>query len=148
MINKILIPTDGSKHAFKALNFACDLAEKYDATIYLLHVVQESKIPEGFDDYLRVEHIDRPKVQVYMEKVGERIIETAENYVKNRGVVNVKTAVMLGDPTEKIIESAAANEIDMIIMGSRGLGEFKSLFLGSVSGKVCNSAECTCMTVK
>jgi nucleotide-binding universal stress UspA family protein len=53
-----------------------------------------------------------------------------------------------GISTEKILQSADANEIDMIIMGSRGLGGIKSLFLGSVSSKVCDQADCTCLTVK
>jgi nucleotide-binding universal stress UspA family protein len=42
MLNRILVSTDGPEHAVKAINYACDLAEKYDATLYLLHVVQES----------------------------------------------------------------------------------------------------------
>jgi nucleotide-binding universal stress UspA family protein len=148
MIGKILVPTDGSENASKAINYAFDLAGKYDATIYLLHVVQESKIPEGFEDFLKAEKIEKPEVQAYMEKIGQRIIEIGQEQAKFKGVENVKTAVLLGDPTEKILQSADANEIDMIIMGSRGLGEIKSLFLGSVSSKVCNQADCTCVTVK
>ena len=121
---------------------------RYDAAIYLLHVVQESKIPEGFEEFLKAEKVERPKVQAYMEKIGKRIIEIGKEQAKTKGVENVKTAVLLGDPSEKILQLAAANEIDMIIMGSRGLGEIKSLFLGSVSSKVCNQADCTCKTVK
>jgi hypothetical protein len=73
------------------------LAEKYDATIYLLHVVQESKIPEGFEDFLKAEKIEKPKVQAYKEKIGQRIIEIGQEQAKSKGVENVKTAVLLGD---------------------------------------------------
>jgi nucleotide-binding universal stress UspA family protein len=148
MIDKILVPTDGSEHAGKAINFACDLAKKYDATLYLLHVVQESKIPEGFDYYIRVEDIDRPKGQAYREEVGERIVENGKTQAKAKDAANIKTAILLGDPAQRILESAMANDIDIIIMGSRGLGEIKSLLLGSVSSKVFNSADCACVTVK
>ena len=60
----------------------------------------------------------------------------------------MKSAVLMGDPAEKIVEYAKANGIDMIVIGNRGLGAVKMLFMGSVSNKVCNLAECTCVTVK
>ena len=56
MIKKILVPTDGSGHAEKAVNYASDLALKYDAGLYLMHAVQESKIPDGFEEFLKAEY--------------------------------------------------------------------------------------------
>jgi nucleotide-binding universal stress UspA family protein len=148
MINKILVPTDGSGHADKAVNFASDLALKYDAALFMVHAVQESKIPDGFEEFLKAEKIEKPEVQVYLEKVGKKIVAAAKNRAKSKGVDNVKTSVVIGDPTEEILKYAKSNDIDLIIMGNRGLGGIKSLFLGSVSSKVCNQTDCTCMTVK
>jgi nucleotide-binding universal stress UspA family protein len=56
--------------------------------------------------------------------------------------------VFSGDPVEEIIQFAKNNDIDMIVIGSRGLGKIKGLLLGSVSSKVCHLAECTCVTIK
>ena len=82
-----------------------------------------------------------------MEKIGETIIEKCQAQAKTAGVENVKAAVLQGDSTDLILKSAKANQVDMIVMGRRGLGEIESLLLGSVSSQVCNQAECTCVTV-
>ena len=148
MIKKILAATDGSEHANKAINYAADLALKYDAALYLVHAVQESKIPDGFEEFLEAEKVEKPKVLVYLKKVGKRVVEAAKNQAKSKGVNNIQAKVVIGGPSEKILQFAKTSDIDLIILGSRGLGGIKSLFLGSVSSKVCNQADCTCMTVK
>ena len=148
MIKSILVPTDGSSHARKAIEYASDLALKYNATLHLLHVMAESNIPEGLDEYIKVERIKDPTERVLLEKVGDAILEAGQNLAKERGVKNVKPALLMGDPSQRILEFAKDNGVDAIVMGSRGLGEIKRLFMGSVSGKVCNLAECTCITVK
>jgi nucleotide-binding universal stress UspA family protein len=149
MIKKILVPTDGSAYAAKAFEYASDLALKYDAELHFVHVVSESKIPEGLDDFIRTERIeDQPREAVFLEKMGDAIIQSIKEKSRLKGIENVKSAVLMGDPAEKIVEYAKANEIDMIVLGNRGLGAVKMLFMGSVSNKVCNLAECTCLTVK
>jgi nucleotide-binding universal stress UspA family protein len=148
MIKKILVPVDGSEHAKKAVTYAADLALKYDAKVYLLHVVPESKVPEGLDKYIEIERIKEPPEIVLLQKVGDAIIEAGQEEARQKGLDKVEASVVLGDPGEKILEFSKNNGIDMIIMGSRGLGGVKSLFLGSVSSKVCHLADTTCVTVK
>ena len=71
MIKKILVPTDGSAYAAKAFEYASDLALKYDAELHFVHVVSESKIPEGLDDFIRTERIeDQPREAVFLKKMG------------------------------------------------------------------------------
>jgi nucleotide-binding universal stress UspA family protein len=147
MINTILVPTDGSIHARKAIDYACDLASKYGATVHLMHVIPKSEIPEGLDRYMEVERLEEPREQV-LKKIGDGIIKAGLTEAKARGVEGVKSSVVIGDAAEKIVEFAKENGFDMIVMGSRGLGGIKSLFMGSVSSKVCHAAECTCVTVK
>ena len=148
MLRKILVPTDSSAHAQKAIDFACDLALKYGAKLYVMHVVSETDVPEWVQEYIKAEGIKEPPQSVYLEKIGQRIIELAEKQIKEKGVTNIESMVELGNPAEKITEFAKENDVDMIVMGSRGLSEVKGLLLGSVSHKVCNMAECTCVTVK
>lgn len=52
------------------------------------------------------------------------------------------------DPADESLSSAKDLDVDMIVMGSRGLGRFSQVFMGSVSTKVCNHALCTGITVK
>ncbi len=148
MVKRILVPTDGSGHARKAIELATDMALQYDATLYLLHVVSESKIPEDVLDYIKVEKIDEPPERVYLQKIGEGIVAAAERETKKKGVKKVNTDVIQGDPAEMILKYAREKGVDMIILGSRGLGQIQGVFLGSVSSKVCNMAACTCVTVK
>lgn len=148
MVKKILVATDGSDHARKAIDYASDIASKYDATVFLVHVISTSEIPQDVLDYIRAERIEQPAQTVYFEKIGEGVIGAGEKGAREKGVKDIKTAVLQGDPAEKIIEFARDNAVDMIVIGSRGLGSIKGLFLGSVSSKVCHVADCTCVTVK
>jgi nucleotide-binding universal stress UspA family protein len=148
MVKKILVATDGSGHARKAVAYATDIASKYKAKIYLMHVVQEPKIPEGIIEFVKDEHIQESPTYVYLQTLGEKILGAAEREVRETGIDEVESVVTQGDPAERILEFAKQNAIDMIVMGSRGLGKVESLFLGSVSNRVCHLAESTCVTVK
>jgi nucleotide-binding universal stress UspA family protein len=148
MVKKILVPIDGSDHAKKAIEFGGNTALQYDAAVYLLHVVAENKIPEDVLHYIQTEKFEDAPESVYLQIVAERITKSAEEDLRSKGVKEVHSAVLQGDPAEKINEYSREKGIDMIIIGSRGLGSFRGLLLGSVSSKVCHTAECTCMTVK
>lgn len=148
MLQRILVATDGSGHARKAIEYASDIASKYNAKLYLIHVVSEAGIPADVLEYIKVEGIEEPPESVYLHKVGEGIIGAAEKEITKKGVQDVQSVVVKGDPAEKILEFARDNSVDMIVIGSRGLGSVKGMFLGSVSSKVCHAADCTCVTIK
>ena len=148
-MKRILVPTDGSAHARRAIELATDIALQYGAMLYLLHVVSESTIPDEVLEYIRVERLEEPPERVYLQKIGEGIISAAEREVRNKGMKKeVQSAVVQGDPAETIINFAREKGVDMIMLGSRGLGQVKGMLLGSVSSKVCHVADCTCVTVK
>ena len=56
-MKRILVALDGSEHSKKAANLAIDLAKKYDAKLYIIHVLENKKIPEGFAEFARDERI-------------------------------------------------------------------------------------------
>ena len=142
MIKNILVPTDGSDHAKKAIEFACDLASKYKAMLYLVHVIPPLiPIPEVGTDVLG-------QWEVTHQRFAKQIIEQAESDVKKKNVESYQSAILKGSPAQEIVEFAKKNKVDMIVMGSHGHGKAGILLLGSVSNKVCNVAECTCITVK
>ena len=139
MLNKILIATDGSDHARKAIEYASDIAAKYKATVYLIHVVPPvGSLPE----------VDVQKIQDNQQKIAKEIIEEAEREIKKKGFESYQSTILQGNPAQEIIEFARKNSVDMIVMGSHGAGKVEMLMLGSVSNKVCHLADCTCVTVK
>ncbi len=140
MIKKILVPTDGSTHARKALEYASDFASKYQATVHLIHVIAPlHSVPEGY--------VDR-QIEDHQQKVAKEIIEKAEKELKKKHVESYQSTILQGNPAQEILEFARDNNVDIIIMGSRGAGMFETLMLGSVSHQVCHLADCTCVTVK
>ena len=148
MIKKILVATDGSTHARKAIAHASDLAARYHAMIYLIHVVPKREIPGEVRHYIEIEGIKEPPDQVYYQRIGEGIIEAGVRELKEEGVNSVESFVLDGDPAEIINGFAKDRGVDIIVMGSRGLGGIKQMFLGSISRAVCDAAHCTCVTVR
>ena len=139
MLKKILLATDGSDHARKAIGYASDLAAKYKATVYLIHVIPP---------LTSWAEVDLEKIQYDQQKIANQIIEEAEREVKEKGVESYQSTILQGHAAGEIIEFARKNSVDMIVMGSHGAGKVEMLMLGSVSNKVCHLADCTCVTVK
>jgi len=141
MINNILVPVDGSDHAFKVIELAANMAKQDYATVYLLNVVKKSEITEPVLDYIKSEGIKDTPYVVYQQLVESQIIAPAIVEAKDQGFTQIKSNVIKGDPAEEIIIYAKERDIDMIVMGSRGLGSVKSFMTGSVSTKVCHGID-------
>ena len=175
MFNKILCPTDGSDHAYKALDLAIDLAKKYDAELVLLHVPHRSEDIEALRRFAKIEglaplvnnEVDRLRTMDYrismatdsafqdsavsprlLIEIGHHIVGRAKGRAERSGLENVNALLEVGDPADRILKCIDRENIDCVIMGSRGLNELKGFFLGSVSHKVANHAPCTCIAVK
>ena len=164
MMKTILVPTDGSDHADKAVSLAADIAEKYQARLVLLHVLLRKEMPETLRHMAEVEYkieservVTIPQSGIYdkevvpralLEVVGRHILDNAATAVKEKGVRDVETLVDDGDPAGCILDCAKRQNADAIVMGSRGLGDLKGLLVGSVSQKVSHLAACTCITVR
>ena len=173
----ILVANDGSTHAKKALSLACDIAQKYGARLVIMHVLLSNVRSEALRqlanrralskrhrDLLESYEADAytamaaggegamfvviPAPQELLTAIGRQILDRAESDAKKAGVSKVSTTICGGDPADTILTQAKGEKADMIVLGSRGLGDFKGLFLGSVSHKVSARAECTCVTVK
>ena len=148
MTKKILIPFDGSEHSKRAILFAADVAQQHNSELFLVHVVKDKDIPPEILEYIKSEKINGGIGKVSAKLISEGIMKAAQKQIQEMGLKIAKSMVFRGDPAEEIIQFAKNNDIDMIVIGSRGLGQIKGLLLGSVSSKVCHLAECTCVTVK
>lgn len=148
MLKKILLATDGSATSRKALAFSVEMASRYDAQLYVLHVIPNMEVPLEVIEYISAEEIDDPPASFYLEKIGQKIIQQSESECKLTGCDNVHTVVLRGDPADTIVDYAKDEKMDIIVLGSRGFRGLKGRLLGSVSRKVSHAAECSCLIVK
>lgn len=147
MINRILVPTDGSPASIRAVGLASQLAVKHEASLYLLNVIREMQVPAELRKMAKVENIGTARQDV-LEFVAEKILGDAERRAKRKGAKAVRKATGQGDPATVISKHAQRNKIDLIVMGTRGLGSVKSLLMGSVSRKVANSCNVNLLVVR
>ncbi len=150
MVETILVPTDGSDHADKAVVFATDIALKYEAGIILLHVLTDpgsGRVPGEVRELARIEHVRITEHDIRQAGANE-VLHNAETQARNHGATRIERVIEEGDPTRRILALAKARGADLIVMGSRGLGDLQGLLLGSVSHKVGHLAKCTCITVR
>ncbi len=164
MIGTILVPTDGSEGAGKAVSFAAELAGRHEARLILLHVMPPGEVPEALQHLAEAEYHVEPEARTTGPRMGyfqqaapsrearaaiaDQVLTHAGRLAREGGAKRVETISEEGDPTAQILDYAAREEADMIVMGSRGLGDLKGLALGSVSHKVSHMATCTCVTVR
>ena len=149
MFEHLLVAVDGSKHSRRAIEAASVLALKLGSRLTILHVIAHAgdhQIPEDLKEFARVEHIQTDEA-VILETVGNAIVDRAKQEAISKGVEAVETALLRGDAATEIIQFAAENDVDTIVMGRRGLGDFAGLLLGSVSHKVAQRSDLNCLTV-
>ena len=126
---KILIPTDGSEQAANAVEEAIGMATEFDATVHVLHVVDEFEakiVPiTGEQEAKREKYVTR----------GEAITGEVAELAAEAGLDAV-TTVETGIAHREIRDYAVDNDIDLVVMGSRGLGTVEEVLLGSTADKV------------
>lgn len=86
----------------------------------------------------------------YQESLNRRAQKTVDYYKKfmeNKGMTGIKTVIKIGHPAEEILNTAEEEDVDMIVMGSRGK-RFEPLMMGSVSREVANSADLPVLLIK
>jgi nucleotide-binding universal stress UspA family protein len=133
MIKQILVATDDSEPAKKAVSYAIDLAGKLQATIVAINVVDVPSIIEmqSIPGEVSPTHLIEP-FEDYMNQVGTTIMGRIEASCREKGI-RFKGLVKTGHPIEKIITTAQEIGADLIILGSRGRGALGSVLLGSVT---------------
>lgn len=147
MIKRILVATDASRQANRAVDLAADIATKYGASLDILHVVRQMQLPPELLRMARVEKIAGREADI-LEFVARQILTDAQARAKKKGAKEVRTDMASGDPATAIVKHAKRHNADLIVMGSRGLGKVKEVILGSVSRKVCNLSLISCLTVR
>lgn len=134
MYKKILVPVDGSQDSYCALKEGELLAQAFDSKLIILTVLTDTNVIEHYPgNFLST---DFKKVQ---EQRGQKILDKALATIDYKG--DVETCVRVGRASEEILKCSEEKEVDLIVIGSRGLGGFSRTLLGSVSDKVLNAAK-------
>ena len=147
MLKNILVATDASPASNRAINLAADMAGKYGATLHLLYAVREMQLPPELKKMAEVEKIVGARSDV-LDFVGEKILGDAEIRATKKGANKVKSALEHGDPATVILRYAKRRKIDLIVLGTRGLGQVKGMLMGSVSRKVTNLSDISCLIIR
>ncbi|SFU40790.1 universal stress protein [Halomonas korlensis] len=145
MFSSILVPIDGSEHAKKALSVACQLARQEGATLHLLHIPEELAHETTLVWGIGAIAVEASREE--REAASRQVVDRAAKAARELGATNIETFITGGDPARTIISEARQRGVEAIVMGSRGLSDFKGLVVGSVSHKVSHAAECTVITV-
>jgi nucleotide-binding universal stress UspA family protein len=147
MIKKILVATDASAASNRAVSMAAYMAACHEAELLILHVIRDMQLPTLVKKAPELEDFANAREDI-LRQVAENILQEAEVRAKKGGAKKIQTAIGSGDPASSVIGFAKRRNIDIIVIGTRGLGKIKEVLMGSVSRKIANSAEANCLIVR
>ncbi|GAB1475460.1 universal stress protein [Bacillota bacterium] len=143
-INSILVPIDGSKHAERALLKAKELADCLGSKIILLNIVNMFGA-ESYTVFRSHDIASILNIPELIKKADIKSVELLEHSKQLLGALNVETVSVhdpAGKPAEVIVHFAKEHDVDLIVMGSNGVGSLSDrLYIGSVTMKVLHTTE-------
>ncbi len=153
MYKRILVPLDGSEPSNNALEHALGIAVKFGAELTLLAVVPKVMVPvfpdEGFGAAPVTAAKDMARYQDRMKEIYENVLVEAKAKVgEEHPELKVETVLREGRPSATIVDIAENDGVDLIVMGSRGIGGITGWILGSTSSHVVDSCTKPILIVK
>jgi len=147
IIRKVLVAVDGSIPSLNASNYAIDLAKKFDAELTILYVIS-SDLRYSVEDLSPVPRALKEVLAVATERGQEKIDQVKRKAVEKNVKVKTDIIISVTSLVREIADYAKKNNIDVIVVGSRGMSEFKKMLLGSVASGVVTFAHCPVIVVK
>jgi nucleotide-binding universal stress UspA family protein len=149
LLKNVLVAVDGSENSDRALDFALDLAEKFDASVTILNVSEllamgavpqeSSAYPSGSIALLAKD----------LMAIQNEIITKNVNHAKAvKPNLAISSLSKEGDAVVEIVNTAEEGGFDLIVVGHKGVGKMRERFLGSVSENVAHNAPCPVLIVK
>lgn len=142
-IKKILVPIDFSDYSKNALKYAARFAKQFNAKIYLIYVVEPMIYPADFS----MGQVAIPSTDIDLHsRAEEELKKLAKDIINSNSQVEI--LIKTGKPFVEIIETASANDIDLIIIATHGHTGVEHLLFGSTAEKVVRKAPCPVLTLR
>ena len=141
-IRHILAPTDFSDYSKKALSDALELARTFGAKLSLLHVLEPSPYLGEFTPPTMGEDL-LGDLERQASAALARMLPEAQ-----QATIEVTRAVVMGSSSLKIVETAEAEHVDLIVMATHGRTGLSHLLIGSVAERVVRTAPCPVLTIR
>jgi nucleotide-binding universal stress UspA family protein len=145
MYQKLLVPVDGSEHSARAVAAAIELVTCIGASVHLVHVIRDLSLPKEIRAMIASGEITAPRMQILQDS-ADIILDKARSRFEAAGIDRIEVTTLMGDPADKILQYAAQNGIDLIVLGQRGLAPHENL-LGGVARKLVNMTRIACLIV-
>lgn len=138
MFNRIIVAIDGSEHSNRAVSCARELAERFGASLWLVHAYPQTSDLRSYEQF--------GKLIARRKRAGQSILDKARKLL---GEINceINEELLEGPEAEAILSVAEIQNVGLILMGTRGLGSLEGMLLGSISRKVTHHASCPVMLV-
>jgi nucleotide-binding universal stress UspA family protein len=140
-LSKILLPVDFSERCLGATRYAQALASHFDAEITLLHVLEPIRY-----EFSTLEFGGTVMNDLVANRSAQAHKQLEAFLREELSGVRVKRVLLEGDPAQKIVQYAQAEQIDVITMPTHGYGPFRRFILGSVTAKILHDADCPVWT--
>ena len=141
--SKILVAVDGSQASMDAADQAIEIARKYNSELIALHVILSDTTIFGTNPPQHIDEI-KQQAQQYLDKIKQKLPNQHDN-----NKIQMRTELISSATTVAgIVGFAEKENVDLIVIGTRGRSGFKKLLLGSVASGVVNYAHCPVMVVK
>jgi nucleotide-binding universal stress UspA family protein len=151
MFKKILLAFDGSNASTSAAKYAIHLSSLENSELIFLHVIENIK--QGGVIGLRAKYGDMKLVEGYTKtrrKNAEEWIKPIEKSAKDKGI-NTKVEILEDDGNSLvgfIINYAEKNDVNLIVIGTKGQSKFRRLFMGSVASGIIHHSKCPVLLIK
>ena len=154
-LHRILAVTDGSPNGQRAVRYLLKFPLPEYVDVRIMHVLPPAQQPILTEPYLEdwlavgtptlteMEPAEREK----QERKGKALLDRTCEMLRRGGIIAIPTLAR-GDAATEILEYANANQVDLILAGSRGLSQFRSWWVGSVSRKLVHYSNCSVLVVK
>ena len=148
MVSKVLVPTDGSKTARKAVVYAVRLAKQLNASVIILSVIDNrSFIAQTVPAVDTPTHVIEP-IEDYLREAAKGYAEEIKKLCDESGVQS-ETVITTGHPVEDIVKEAKKSKAELIVIGSHGRSALAAAVLGSVAyGVIHNEAKVPVLIVR
>jgi nucleotide-binding universal stress UspA family protein len=141
MFSRILVLVDGSDNSHRALDAAIYISKKVGGKVTAIHVMEDVPVL-----HIESEKLLRDLLEAY-KKENQLILSKCSEIATEKGLT-IDTKLLQGNPSSTILDFCEKEKYDIIVMGSRGMGKFKELVLGSVSSKVLHHSSCPVMIIR